>query len=485
MRTPASIEARTHAAAQLLALDAAARRDHLVGAAPQEYPRPPDARTFAEDARAALALDPAAAALLAEAWLTASTRHALARREAALAARPLALRGEARPLPARGALSAALSERNGARREAILVALDDRMRDERERAREAVEAIRAAVDALDPALRDALLPHEDADAVLAATDDLWRELDARALRWLELDPSRVRWGDRLHALHGPSVPAQVPPATWSALAVDWWERVGLDLALRGVRDALDASSREAAGVHAIVTEPGARATLAGRTSPSAWGAAEVLGAGSVAVGAVLARGLWAAHRRGVDRVSDGALHALGRRLLHDRSFLRRAAMVDAAARERVMLEALHAELARVRLDAALGRFVRDALDRAPELGARFVAQVTRAWGVAPSPGWAVHLAADALASGGALGAMWGRRAAGSSVEVALRERLRARFDEDWHRNPHVGEWLRGALDALRGLGWRGWLEAEGVDARAGGAALAKRLAEDFDEARRG
>lgn len=483
MSGPVSMEARAHAAAYLLALDALERRDHLLGEVAQEYPRLPDARTFAADARSAMRFDPAAAALLAEAWLVASMRRPSARYEAALAAKPLALRGEARPIALRAAVSAAVTERNGARREAVLAATDARLRDARDAARDAVDALRDATGALDPALRDALLPNDaEADATLSATEDLWRELDLRATRALELDPARLRWGDRLHALLAPSVATQVPPATWSALSVGWWERVGLDGALRGVRDALSASSREGTGVHVIVTEPGARATLAGRPSPSGWDAGEVFGAGAVAAGSVLARGISPAHRRGVDRVADGALHALGRRLLHDRAFLHRAAQLDAAPRERVMLEALHAEVARVRLDAVLARYTRLALDRAPELGVRFVDDVTRAWGVAPSPGWAVHFAADALASGAPFGGAWGRRAVGSRVEAALRARLRERFDEDWHRNPRSGEWLRGAMDAIRSLGWEAWREAEGIEASAD--ALARRLAEDFAAARR-
>lgn len=377
MKSVASLEARVHAAARLLALDALATRDALVGAAPQPSPPWPDASTFAADARAITELDPAAGALLAEAWLVSATRRASVRYAKSLAAKPLAMRGEREPIALRGTVSAAMTERNAARREAVTVAADARALETRDAAREMVESLRRGADALPAELLDTVLPDEDPSAVLAATEDLWRELDARTVKAREIDPARVRWSDRLYSLVGPAVLAQVPPATWSALSVDWWARVGEEGACAGVRDAMGASSRDARGVHALVTDPGARAVLAGRAAPSAWGAAEVMGAGSVAAGSVVARGLWVAHRRGIDRVSDGALHALGRRLLHDREFLHRAAQVDRGAREAVMLDALHAELARVRWDAALGRFVRDALRRAPELGARY-AEIGRA-----------------------------------------------------------------------------------------------------------
>ena len=479
----ASVEARVHLAQRYLALDAAERRDRLVGAPPLPTPLYPDARPFARDARAALAVDPAAALTLAEAWVVAALRGPAARYEAALAAKPVVLRGEANPVPLRAVVAASMCERNGARREALMTAAEALFDETREPARAVVHAMRDALAALDPALRDATLPQvPDVDGVLAVTEDLWRELDLRVRRTMELDPARLHWSDRLHTLQGPSVAAQVPPATWSALAVRWWERVGLEPAARGVRDALGASSPRATGVHALITEPGARALLGGQPSPTAWDAAAVLGAGSVLAGSVIARGTWSAHRRGVDRASDGALHALGRRLLHDRTFLRRSAQVDAAPRERVTVEALHAEVARVRLDAVLGRFTRAAVERAPELNARFVAALNGAWGVAPALSWAVHLAADAFATGASLGTHWGRRALGSGIEVALREQLRARFDEDWHRNPRTGEWLRGELDAMRVLGAKSWLEGVGADVSP--AALAKRLAEDFEDARR-
>ncbi|MFO0627292.1 MAG: hypothetical protein U0325_16905 [Polyangiales bacterium] len=471
-----SIEARVFTAARVLSLLTDTRRAEIAGR--PEGPRPPlpDARGFALDAAAVLPLDPAAAALVAEAWIAASLRLPRAALARARAKHPVRLREEPQPLALQAIRSIVGHERNAPRREAVLAAYTERLGDVATAARAVVDALRGAFEALPVALRAVHAPPAaEADAFLAATDDLWRELDQRVLRTLELDPARLTWGDRLRSFAGPSLLREVPPATWSALAFGWWSRVGNAAWLRGAGDHLGASSPQAEGVHALIDAAEGRALLLGRPSPSAWDAAEVLGAGSQCAGAVAARGLWSAHRRGVDRFADGVLHALGRRLSHETTFLHRAAQLDGLARARVRVETLHAEVARLRWDAVMARFAHDALGRAPQLTARFVESVTRAWGIAPPPAWAPHLVTAAMDGGGPWGGRWGERFLGARGEVVLRERLRSRYDEDWHRNPHAGEWLRTALDALRVDGAAGWSDEPGMTP----AAQARRLTEDY------
>lgn len=471
-----SIEARVFTAARVLSLLTDTRRAQVEGRAEGPKPPLPDARGFALDAAAVLPLDPAAAALVAEAWVESALRLPRARHAQSRAKHPVVLREEPHPLALQGIRSVVGAERNAPRREALLAAYTERLGDVAASARSVVDALRGAMDALPAVLRDVHAPPaEDVDALLGATDDLWRELDQRALRALELDPSRLTWGDRVRSLAGPSLLREVPPATWSALAFGWWSRVGLSSALRGVRDHLGASSAQGEGVYALVDAAEGGAWLLGRPAPNAWDAAEVLGAGSVCAGAMAARGLWSAHRRGVDRFADGVLHALGRRLSHEKTFLHRAAQLDGLARERVRVESLHAEVARLRWDAVMARFARDALGRAPQLTARFAESVTRAWGIAPPPAWAPHLVAAAMDPGGPWGGRWGERLLGARGEVVLRERLRARYDEDWHRNPHAGEWLRTTLDAVRVEGAAGWKDDPGMTV----AAQVRRLTEDY------
>jgi hypothetical protein len=380
---------RVFIAARTLSLLHDTRRAQIVGRPEGPKPPLPDTRGFALDAAAVLPLDAAAAALCAEGWICAALRLPRARLEQARAKHPVVFREESQPLALQGIRSVVGSERNAPRREAVLAAYTARLGDVARSSRAVVDALRGAFDALPAVLREVHAPAaDDVDALLGATDDLWRELDLRVLRGLELDPGRLTWGDRLRSFAGPSLLREVPPATWSALSLGWWSRVGLEAALRGVGDHLGASSSQGEGVYALVDAAEGRALLLGRPAPSAWDAAEVLGAGSVCAGAMAARGLWSAHRRGVDRFADGVLHALGRRLAHEKTFLQRAAQLDGLARERVRVESLHA---------------------------------------------------------------------------VLRERLRARYDEDWHRNPHAGEWLRATLDGLRVEGLRG----EAVGACAG------------------
>ncbi len=87
------------------------------------------------------------------------------------------------------------AERNAPRREALLTAYAARLGDVAAASRAVVDAMRGAFDALPAVLREVHAPAaEEVDALLAATDDLWRELDQRVLRGLELDPGRLTLG---------------------------------------------------------------------------------------------------------------------------------------------------------------------------------------------------------------------------------------------------------------------------------------------------
>lgn len=447
-------------------------------------PRPPrpDARGFAAASRDALALDPSSALLLAEAWMRARLREHLARYHAARARRPVVLKEEREPIALQSIRSIVQTEDHAPRREALLAAYADGLHSLQRDARAVVDEMRDAFGALEGSVQNALCPpSRDARAVLAATNDLWRELDERVLRSQGIDRATLRWGERVRSLVGPSVVREIPPATWADLGTRWWERVGLGDALRRVHGALGASSRQAEGVFTFVDPERGVATLAGRPAPSAWDAAEVMGAASRCASTGNARGLWSSHRRGVDRGTDFALHALGRHLLHDRGFLQKVVRLDGATRERVQVEALHGALARIRWDAVMGGFVRDALARTPGLSAGFVESVTAALGAAPPTLWAAHLTAESLEHGGPWGSRWGQRAVGARAEVGLREALRVQFDEDWHRNPRAGEWLVVTMSAMRSRGATAWTErGELLEP----AALGARLAEDYIAARR-
>ncbi len=76
-----SIEARVFTAARVLSLLTDTRRAQIAGRAEGPKPPLPDTRGFALDAAAVLPLDPAAAALVAEAWIQSALRLPRARHE--------------------------------------------------------------------------------------------------------------------------------------------------------------------------------------------------------------------------------------------------------------------------------------------------------------------------------------------------------------------------------------------------------------------
>jgi hypothetical protein len=227
----------------------------------------------------------------------------------------------------------------------------------------------------------------------------------------------------------------------------------------------------------------------------------------------MGRGIAPGVRRGCDRGLDGVAHALGRRLHLERRFLQREAAIDAVPRERYMLEALHAEVLRTRIDAVLARFGAAILTRAPEPGQRFHEDLTsasRRARVALSTESArarsgraargarvssVRLALVAVpirslarpvtlpeASRQAIAFSPARprsaRALGARCEPRVVALLRERYDEDWFRNPKAGEGVASVFDAMRAVGVNAWSEAHG------GALKVSELAARFDEAMR-
>lgn len=485
MRAERSLEALELTAVQALAVDADETRVRATDAAPPEHPpRFPDVSLVGERANDTRPVDPWRAALLAETHLVAARRRAWRALQADAARNPVTLRTDDTSLALDAVEAATIAESNPARREAVQLESTREATALRGESRAVIDAVRDALGSLDPALVAALgLADAGHGDLLDATEDLYRELDAWVCRTQLIDRARLTWGDRLRTLQGPATLAAIPSATWASLGARPFERVGLDAALRGVVDELRPAGPQARGVFAMVTAPGERALVAGRASLTAWGAADVMGALSVATLSVTARGPFAGVRRGCDRAVDGVAHALGRRLLGERRFLQREAGVDAAPRERVMLEAAHGELLRVRFDAARARFAAHVLAKGPEAAARFHDELMRAWGAAPPPAWAPWAAAWMCEAGG----FWGGRAAartlGARVEPLVVDAMRAQYDEDWFRNPKASHGLAAVFEEMRAVGVGPWCEARGgaVDA----ARTAARIGEVAREARRG
>jgi hypothetical protein len=421
---------------------------------PQRWP---DAAALTRVARELAEVDRGRAALVGEAAIWMALRAPWARYRAAMAAKGAAvrLRADDVEVPWAALPGAVACEPSRARRELLWAAGDGVAIDLRDEARDVVAALRDATAALGGGLCDALGMgdvDDDAGAVLDATDDAFGELDAWAARQAELDPARLTWPDRLHLGVCPALLRELPPASLGTLGTGWLAGVGLEAAQRAIVDGRRPASDHAEGVEAWVTDPGRRAIVLGRPRLLGYDAGEVLGALTVCVAGVVGGGLSPGQKRGAHRVLDGAAHALGRGLLVEPAFLQRHGGLSGAARERALRAALHAELARVRWDAAMARFTAAAMRREPGMAERFVAEVTRALGAAPSPAWAVHLVARAMEPGGAWPGRSAGRVAGLWCAIATRQRLRERCDEDWFRNPRAGALLRGAWDELRAVG---------------------------------
>ncbi len=403
-------------------------------------------------ARALASVDPGPAVLLAETAVWMRLRGPLERYEAAGERARVRLRPTEPGVPWRLVPAAIAGEDGRARRELLWQGADALATTLRPEAVEVVDELRACAAELLPVHTDAVGLGDEAirsGFVLDATDDAFAELDAWAARQLEMDRSRATWSDRLRLLVAPAVLREVPPATWGDLATGWLPRVGLEGALGRVRDRHAPAETLALGVDPW---PGDPSVLRGRPRRLGFDAGEMFGALGACVAAAVGPSVSPGARRGVHRALDGAAHALVRSFLVDRTFLSRDAGLGGVARERAGRAALHAELLRLRWDAAMARWLPSALRREAGVSERFVAETTRAWGAAPSPAWAVHLAALAFEPGGAWPGRSAARVRGALHALALRETLRERFDEDWFRNPRTGAAVRGAWDALRALG---------------------------------
>jgi hypothetical protein len=480
--SPEALELR---AATALQMDGDERRAHATQRPLPDHPTAfPDPTSFPSAAGLARSTDPWRATLLAEAWVTARRRRALHALHHDLDRVTVRLRDDDPGVPWKSIPTVLTTEPHATRREAIREAADGIVHDTVAPARAVVDALREGFDALEPELREALAFGDDAhDDLLDATDDLLRELDHWIARALGLDGNRLTWADRLHSLAGPATLTAIPPATWPSLGARTWHRVGLDRALRGIVDDLLPAAVDARGVVVIPTVPGERSVVAGRPTRAGVGAAEILGAMAEAASQTLGRGPFPALRRGRDRALDGLANALGRRLLLERHWLHREAGLDSAPRERVMLETLHAEVLRVRLDAALARFAAHVLARRADAGLRFHTEVTRAWRVAPPPSWAPWVAASLFDGHGVWTARPAGRVLGARLEPLVVEALRERYDEDWFRNPKAGSGLEALFDEVRAVGLRNWGTSHGraTDVRA----TVRRFDEAMRDARRG
>lgn len=484
MRAESSLEAREIIASRCLAIDADETRARAVDAAPSEHAIPfPDASSMAANAARSSVDDPWRGLLFAETHVTAARRRVRRALHDAVARTLVTLRHDGTTLRLDALEGALIAEPNAARRQALFTAASELATTRRGDARAVIDALRAALDALAQPLVQALAIGDDAHGdLLDATDDLFGDLDARQCRAHEIDRARLTWADRLRTLQGPSTLAAIPSATWASLGARSFERLGLDGALRGLVDDLRPAGNTARGVFTLIDAPGQRAVLAGRPSLSGHGLAGVMGAVSTAAMSVTARGPFAGVRRGCDRAVDGVAHALGRRLLGERLFLQREAGIDAVPRERVMLEVAHAELARLRFDVARSRYVAHALARAPEAAARFHDELMRAWGASPGPAWAPWAVSSMFETGGFWGGRPSAMSLGARVEPLVIETLRAKFDEDWFRNPKAAHGLVEIFDEMRAAGVRAWCDARGGIPSA--ALTVARLGDVLREARR-
>lgn len=475
-----SIEAREHEAQVALAMDASETRTFLTESEREDFLHAfPNVAPYPALVKSLREIDPWRAVFLAEAYVTGVRRKALERYRAALQKTPVRLRQEERAVRLDAIESAVACEPGSARRQALLTEAERLLPDLRDPARALVDALRDAFVQIDPALWQPLgVSDPGADEVLGATDDLLRELDTWVCAPLGIDRARMTFADRLRTMVSPSMTSLAPPAAWVDLGARWATRTGLETSLRRVVDDLRPASAAGHGVTALCERAGERSFLAGRSTVAGRGVMDVGGALSVALVCAMGHGIAPGVRRGCDRALDGVAHALGRRLHLERRFLQREAAIDAVPRERYMLEALHAEVLRTRIDAVLARFGAAILARAPEPGQRFHEDMTRALGAAPAPAWAIHVATRCFDDGAWWGGRWGARALGARCEPRVVTLLRERYDEDWFRNPKAGEGVTSVFDAMRAVGVNAWSEAHG------GAVKVSEMMLRFDEAMR-
>lgn len=479
---PVSIEAIEELALRVRAAHVALARASLDGA-PEPVMAIPDASSLAYSV--ARSADRALGVLVAEAVALDALREPT--RTYLRAWEPIVLTGEA-PVALRSLPSVLALETNEHRRSALATAANAKAMEHQQRAREVVEALRGLAPALGVEqagdLHDALglgtatEVIQASEAVLAATEDCYRELD----RWIRPRVTLPRggqlpWWERFRTLAAPRASALIPLGDRRGIASRWIARVGLAEALARVRDDTHPPAIGGAGVRAWLERPGEKAVIAGTPSIHALGAVDLTGAVAEALALVIPSEERLACRLGVDRVHHAVAETLGRRLFLEPVFVVREASVDRGQREAVLLECLYAELLATRVHAALARFAVDVLARAGDLPVRWREYLFRATGSAPEPVWAVHCAARIYEL------RPGPRTIASVVEPWVRERLREQHDEDWFRNPRAGEMLQQAMDGMRSQGTVNWITSQGQKA-IDPTALAKRVAETMREALR-
>lgn len=474
-----SLEAREELAARALEQHAAVVRAELHDVTLPDFVSV-DTSGFGALSAARRATEPARATLLAEAALHGRLRLPRKAYFQALLKHPATVREAGTVTPLLSVASAVTTDPIEVRREAIVRAERASLQLTRAAAQRVVEAIRGAREDLGADPLDALgIPDAPLAEALAASEDVWSELDRWTLRAHEIDRTRLTWADRLRSLVAEEIPRQCPPAMWTTAAFGWIDRVGMQRSLARLGSALGASSRQAWGVFPLRTEVSSRAVLEGRPSPAGGSALDVSGSACELLASVGSRAESPGPRLGIDRALAGVLHVLGRRLWLDRRFVARCAAVDPGATESFLLTALHAEAYRVRRDAVNAALVREAITPREGMTQRFLEAQHRAYGVSSDAVVAVHTAARAFEPD----TQWNTRAHGALVEPYVLDALRARYDEDWFRNPKAGEGIVGMIDEMRLIGVKGWCEARGISPSP--ERLTRRLADAMADARKG
>ena len=432
--------------------------------------------------------DPVLATWLAEAVTRASLDAADESYAATWRDEPIALRGES-PIDVRSLAMAMALEPNEHRRASVMHAADEKALEHLDAARKVVDAYRdTATERLKLGDASALFAAlgwgepsmiaRAAQAVLDATDDVFREADA----WLrsKLGLSRggeLSWSDRLRVRASVRSSESVPLGDRVGIASRWLIRCGLEGAVQTVRDTTNAPAANGAGVIAWIDEPGARASVIGTPARTVHGVVSLIAATAQAALSCTAREPRMCERAGVDRVHGPMAFVLGRRLFLEPAFLEREAGVDRGVSASLAIESVYDELWTARLEAARALFALDVLVRANDLAPRFREHIVRAVGSPPAPAWAAHEATHwSLESPAA-------RTLANVLEPQLRETLRDRYDEDWFRNPRCGEALQDRFAAMRAHGTvAAWAKTRGVEepmAVLTGEALARRMREAF------
>lgn len=401
--------------------------------------------------------------LLAEAALLAGTARPR-RAERTLRATPLPRLGVRRD----GAMRGLRLEGDAARRSAIHEALGQAEDAGRPAAVEVVRSLRAGLGALGQGTTFEAIGwghlglRATAEAVLAATEDPWREL-ARHRGRVVLGRIPGTLADLAALLRAPAADRALPLADRAGIASRWATKAGLALPSVGP---LPPPSADGPPPRAVVPDAAQRLRIVFAPAPDAHGVLEL----AELVGALLAAPEAArdpsitAHRLGATRLAVPLGGTLARRLLLAPSFLVREAGVDRSVAPACLRELLFVELVRLREAAMQGLALALSLDREGGLGERIADLFARALGVPLAPARAPQHVAEAFEDAAPA------RLEAALAEAALEARLVAEHDEDWFRNPRAGSAIERGFVLAGALG-----TAEG--ASDAGEALAARRAE--------